>query len=152
MIWLGHRKTPMKTSKLSLAALSLALSVGSAWAHHSYVMFDRTKIATVKGTVAKLEFQNPHTWIWAYVPDGKGGHDLYGFESGSVSSLARRGWRKDIVKAGDEVTIDFFPLKSGEHGGFYIRAKRADGSILIGDEAATAQLPGETAPPPVPKD
>ena len=56
-----------------------------AMAHHSYAMFDASRSVTVRGTVARLEWRNPHVYLWVYVPrPGGDGHDLYGFENGGV--------------------------------------------------------------------
>src|SRR4051794_25782948 len=81
---------------------SIALLAGmlfwtaAAWAHHSYAMFDGTKTLTVSGTVAKLEWANPHVYVWVYVPNAAAasGYDLYAFENGSTGVLARLGWTK----------------------------------------------------------
>jgi hypothetical protein len=129
------------------------VGAGSGFAHHSYVMFDRTQIKTVDGTIAKVEWNNPHVWVWAYVPkaNDKTKFDLYGFESGSLISLTRRGWRKDSLKPGDKVTISYFPLRDGRLGGYFVQGKRSNGELIVGDEAAALQLPGEKAPPPAPK-
>lgn len=119
--------------KITNAAWLLAgalLAVGPALAHHSYAMFDGTKRMTVAGTVAKLEWQNPHVFVWVYVPQAAGGHLLYGIESDSINALVRRGWSKTSLEPGDPVTVEFFALADGRPGGHLIRAVRADGSEL----------------------
>ena len=128
----------MRKISLSLnaaaAAAVLTLFAGSAFAHHSYIMFDRDRKITVDGTIAKLEWQNPHVWVWAYVANDKGGFDLWGFESGSVNALARRGWRQGFLKTGEKMKIELYPLKNGEHGGYFIKGTRPDGSVIESDE------------------
>jgi len=54
-----------------LVAAAWLLLVSSTSAHHSYAMFDGSKTLTVSGTVAKLEWANPHVFIWMYVPNPK---------------------------------------------------------------------------------
>jgi hypothetical protein len=136
----------------AFATTTLAvLATTSIAAHHSYVMFDRTRLDKVEATVAKVEWKNPHVWVWAYVGNGSGGHDVYGIESGSVQSLARRGWTAESLKVGEKVTIFLFPLKNGQKGGYFVQATLPNGSVLVGDEAAYMALPGEGAPPPAPK-
>ncbi|MGC1458421.1 MAG: DUF6152 family protein [Steroidobacteraceae bacterium] len=111
---------------------------GPAWAHHSYAMFNHNKSETVSGTIGAVQWMNPHVWVWVYVLKKNGaGYDLYGFESNTVRNISRLGWHRDSLKAGDKVSIDFFPLmKSEEHVGYFIQAHRADGSTVLGDTAA----------------
>ena len=116
-----------------LLSSSLLLGVAAtSFAHHSYAMFDQTKLSTVEGTMAKVEWKDPHVWFWAYVSDGKGGYDLYGFESASINNLARQGWTLSTLKPGDKVTIQYNPLVDGRHGGFFRSATFADGSKTPG--------------------
>jgi hypothetical protein len=111
----------------------LGLSAVAA-AHHSYAMFDGTRTMTVKGTVAKLEWTNPHVFIWMYVPSpaAQSGFDLYAFENGSPNVLARAGWSKDTFAAGEALTVEYWPLLDGRTGGHFREATRADGSTLRG--------------------
>ncbi len=113
-------------------AAALVSEPGVAFAHHSYAMFDTAKATVVSGTVAKLEWVNPHVFLWVYVekPDVRGEYDLYAFEGGSVGSLTRSGWTKHTFKAGDKVSIHYFPLKDGRTGGQMFKAVRADGTQL----------------------
>ena len=124
----------------------------AALAHHSYVMFDRSQIKTIDGTIAKVEWNNPHVYIWAWAPSSaqKGQFDLYGFEAGGPAGLARYGWRKDLLKPGDKVLIEYFPLKDGRHGGYFVAAKRPSGERISGDEASRLRLPGEKNSPATP--
>src|ERR1022692_1238722 len=99
----------MVRAKSVTAVLALAMTA-PALAHHSSVMYDESKTATVKATIAKVEWANPHITIWAYVsnPQKSDGYDLYGFQSGSVNLLMRGGWNKDTLKSGEKVTIEYF--------------------------------------------
>ncbi len=73
-----------------MGALGLAAAATAA-GHHSYAMFDGSRTFTVKGTVAQLEWTNPHILIWVYVPNAaaQNGFDLNAFENGSPNVLAR---------------------------------------------------------------
>src|SRR5258705_412488 len=75
-----------------------------ASAHHSYAMFDGSRTLAVSGTIAKLEWMNPHVFVWVYVRNEKtrGGHALYAFEKGSTNVLPRRGWRRETLKVGEK--------------------------------------------------
>lgn len=125
-----------------------ATALSAAWpvsAHHSYAMFENTRRATVVGTIAKVQWENPHISVWAYVPSpqASSGYALYAFESGGVNLMARNGWTKETFKQGEKVTIEFFPLKDGRPGGAFIQALHADGSITRGDPLSTANKDGD---------
>lgn len=115
-----------------------ALGAPTALAHHSYAMFDTTNSAFVDGTVAKVEWVNPHTFVWLYVEkkDTPGEYDLYAFENGPITMLMRAGWTKDTLRIGEKVTVQYFPLKDGRTGGSFVKAIHDDGTESIGDEFA----------------
>jgi hypothetical protein len=92
----------------------------------------------VQGSVAKLEWVNPHVFVWIYVrkPDGQDAYDLYAFENGPIGMLTRYGWTKNAFKIGEKVSVQYFPLKDGRTGGYFIKATRVDGTVLVGDPYA----------------
>ena len=124
---------PSGLARVVVAAVTLG-SAAAAAAHHSYAMFDGTRTVTVKGTVAKIEWTNPHVFVWMYVPnpDRDSGFDLYAFENGSPNVLARMGWSKTTFATGEQLTIEYWPLNDGRTGGHFARALRADGSEVRG--------------------
>ena len=95
-------------------------------------MFDRTVAKTLVGTVVEFAWTNPHASIQLDVPNESGGVDRWGVELGSPQSMARTGWRSNIIKAGDKVTVVVNPLKSGEFGGIFVSITLADGRKLGG--------------------
>jgi len=102
----------MRRARLWILVACLSAASGVAWAHHSYAMFDTSATKNVSGTVAKLEWQNPHAFLWVYVPspDKAGKYDLWGFENGSPSVLQGYGWNKDVLKAGvKQAEISWYP-------------------------------------------
>jgi hypothetical protein len=119
----------VKTSVGFVLTAGLLWSLAPATAHHSYSMFDLKTRATINGTVAKVEWSNPHVFIWVYVPNAKGAHDLYAIEAGSVTLLTRYGWSKSTVKPGEKATIEYFPLKDKRNGGAFINLTHADGTV-----------------------
>ena len=127
----------MTNNRHLLVALSLMAAV-PAMAHHSSSMYDETTAMTVVGTVAKVEWVNPHITIWVYVPNAQksNGYELYGFQSGSINLLSRQGWSKDTFKQGEKVTVEYFPLKDGRPGGSLIQGIHPDGSVSTGDPLA----------------
>ena len=122
-----------RTSRAIVAALGLGIAAGAA-AHHSYAMFEVARTATVTGTVAKLEWTNPHVFIWVYVPNAArdNGFDLYAFENGSPNVLLKRGWSKETFTVGEKLSIAYWPLADGRTGGHFAVATRVDGSVIRG--------------------
>jgi hypothetical protein len=90
---------------LSLAAL--ALSVAPAFAHHSFeAEYDGNKTATLTGIVTKVDWVNPHAYIFINTKDDAGATKEIRFELGPPYALVRGGWKKDTVKIGDKITIE----------------------------------------------
>ena len=135
--------------RLGLVGPALLLtSIGIAQAHHTYAMFDGSRSLTVHGTIAKVEWSNPHVFVWTYVlsPSTPGMYDLYAFESGSIGELTRLGWSSTALRSGDTVTIEYHPLRDGRLGGHLTTATTSDGRVL-------RCLSGPSSPPrsPPPK-
>lgn len=107
--------------------LASVIAASSAYAHHSYAMFDRTQTKEVKGTLYAVEWKNPHSWIWVAVPNDKGVTDVWGFEGTSPASLMRLGYTKKNLVVGTPVTVTYNPLKDGATGGNLVELKFADG-------------------------
>jgi len=122
----------MKRACIAGVALIVAVAVSSVAAHHSPVMFDRSTTKTMVGTVVEFAWTNPHSSIQIDVPNDKGGVDRWGVELGSPQSMARNGWRSNILKAGDKITVTVNPLKSGEFGGIFVSLVLEDGRKLGG--------------------
>lgn len=104
----------MKLSRiLAIAALVLSSTV-AVLAHHSFdAEYDRNKPITLKGTVTKVEFMNPHIWIYLDVKDEKGATANWQIEGGAPNSLRRLGWNQDSVQKGAELTVEGTMSKDG---------------------------------------
>jgi hypothetical protein len=120
----------MKKTTLAVMSCVLALAAGSAAAHHSFSVFDMQSEIEITGTVKEVQWTNPHIWIWINVPNEDGEMVTWGLEGMSPNFLARRGWSRTTLKAGDEVTVSLRPLKSGEPGGMFVQTTTPDGKIL----------------------
>src|SRR4026209_2701986 len=73
-------------------------------AHHSFeAEYDRSQKVTLKGTVTKIEWQNPHGYDYVEVADANGAVVNWAIEVGAPNGLYRAGWRKDSLKIGDKV-------------------------------------------------
>jgi hypothetical protein len=120
--------------RITVAALSLGLLAGPAFAHHSGAMFDRSKVVMLDGTIREFGWNNPHSWIRLVANDGSGEKE-WTIEMGSSSGLARSGWTKASLKAGDHVQMKIYPLKSGGPGGTFKEVTTASGKVLGGGAA-----------------
>ena len=101
-------KTLIAVSVLALAATLRLL------AHHSFAAeFDAGKRVTLKGTVTKVDWRNPHIYVYLNVKDEKGGVTEWACEGGPPNVLLREGWSRNSVREGDEVTIDGAVAKDG---------------------------------------
>src|SRR5258708_4698375 len=115
----------MTRTAFGLAGIA-ALLAAPAFAHHSFAMFDQSKVIYVSGAVKELDFVNPHAWLSIVVKD-KGDAATWSFEGGSIPQLVRLGWSKDSFKAGDEVEVGFRPMKDGSRGGQLMSVKFSNG-------------------------
>jgi len=100
----------MKKLLLGCACVLLVASVAPVLAHHSPAAFDRTKEVKLVGTVKEFRWQNPHTWIEVIVADEKGKDVIWGVELTSPTYLIRAGWKSNIIKPGDKVTVVVNPV------------------------------------------
>ena len=114
-----------------LAGIAMAITA-PAFAHHSFAMFDATKTLTMKGTVREFEWTNPHSWLRVMIQDEKLGRPvLWAFELSSPARLITMGMKSDSVKAGDEVSVTFHPMKDGTRGGQFMQAMLPGGKAVV---------------------
>ena len=90
------------------------LAAASAAAHHSFAAeFDVNRPIKLTGTVTKIEWTNPHAWVFVDAKDDKGVAQNWAIELVGINDLLRLGWGRDKVKTGDVISIDGFGAKNG---------------------------------------
>lgn len=120
----------MKTkSILAIAAVCLALmAVKPMLAHHSFdAEYDSKKTTTISGFVTKLDWVNPHAFVFIDTKDETGVVKNFKVEMGPPYALVRGGWKRDTVKIGDKVTVQGAALAK-------------DGSNAAGSEQTTFMI------------
>ena len=96
---------------ISLGLLAPALPL---LAHHSFAAeYDSNRPVKITGVVTKMEWMNPHARFYVDVKDAEGKVTNWNFELGAIPVLLKQGWRKDSLKAGDEVTVEGSMAKNG---------------------------------------
>ena len=89
-----------------IGLLSVGLATSSSQAHHSFAaVFDRDAPIEITGTVSRVEWVNPHAWIYIDVEATSGDVEAWAFEMGSANHLRRRGWNRNALTVGDVVTV-----------------------------------------------
>lgn len=116
----------------------VSLCVGApVFAHHSQTMFDETRMVTLKGTVTKFAWINPHVKLYFDVTE-QGKTQNWEIETNAASSLGRAGWKRDQFKFGDAVTVSFNPVRNGQPRGMLRK--------VIGPDGKELSMPGNTLP------
>lgn len=128
---------------LAAFAIAAALAAAPVWAHHAFAAeFDAQKPVKLRGTVAKMEWINPHAWIHVDVKKADGSIEEWMVETGTPNTLLRRGLTKDSLKAGTEVIVDGYQSKDGS-----LRANGRDITLPNGQTlflgSGTPDAPGQ---------
>jgi len=120
----------IKTRSAIATAFFLILTASYAFAHHSFAAeYDSNKQVTVKGTVQKVSWVNPHAYVFVDVKDETDKVTTWAFESLSPNALARQGWTRNSLKIGEAVTVEAYMAKDGK--------PLADGSIHANSKLIT---------------
>ena len=134
----------MKTRFVSMFAGAVLLAALPVQAHHSFAAeFDVNQPITLRGTLTRMEWFNPHGWIYIDVKDADGKVTNWGIEAGAPTTLLRRGLRKTDFPIGSEVVVEGYRAKGG--------APRANGKTLTFKDGrnfflGASDSPGDAAP------
>ena len=145
-------KSKKRIGSLIAAAVLLAAGARPVLAHHSFAAeFDMNKPFTVSGVVSKVAWQNPHVYVYVDVKvdakDESGKTVTYAMECNSVNTLLHKGWTRDALKKGDQVTVSAYgakdprPLSDGSLHANARSIKMADGHTVSAGTSADDGAP-----------
>jgi len=101
---------------VALMGIGVLLATGTAWGHHAFsAEFDASKTVTLRGTVTKMAWVNPHSWLYIDVKNPDGTVENWAIECGPPNTLMRGGWNKNSLPIGAEVIIEGFLAKTAPH-------------------------------------
>jgi hypothetical protein len=118
--------------------LLMLLAPAALLAHHAYTAeFDTTKPVKLTGTLTRLDWSNPHIWIYLDVKDAQGNVTNWGFSASPPGMLTRRGITKSSLKTGEVLTISGHRAKDGSNNASGNIVRFGDGrDALIGQDQA----------------
>ena len=122
----------MVRKAFGIAALIAVATASQVSAHHAFsAEFDQSKPVKVQGEITKLEWTNPHAWLFIDSKGTDGKAVTWRFEMGAPNALLRAGWSKTDIKPGTQVTVSGFLARSGGSVGNAYQVRLADGRDLF---------------------
>jgi hypothetical protein len=98
---------------VAIILLGSLLASRPLFAHHSSSSYDMEHPVNVKGVVSKMDWTNPHVFIYLDAKDDNGNAEEWRVEGNSPNMLTRAGWKSEMIKAGDQLQVNGAPAKSG---------------------------------------
>ncbi len=137
-----------KLAAISFVTLGLLAVSVPLFAHHGYVQYDTDKKVTLKGTVTRWLWSNPHCLLQLDVTEDSGNVVHWIAESENPSTLSRIGWTEKSLKPGDKITLTALPVKSGNPVGRIIDVVLSNGEKLPGRVNPAHEVKAEDSPKP----
>lgn len=121
--------------RVSILLFVLSVIAAPAYAHHGRgATYDMKKQVTLKGTVSRVDWRNPHVVIFMDVKNETGKVVTWGFENAGVSQLAQEGYNRNTLKIGQEITAIVNPAANGSPTAIVVKVILADGSEIMSRE------------------
>ena len=135
----------MRTSRIVGVVLVVLLAMrAQVAAHHSFAAeFDGSKPVTLRGTITKMEWTNPHAWLHVDVKSADGKVVAWMIEGGAPNALLRRGWNKESVAPGTAIVVQGFRARDGSNRASGGDVTLPDGKKLFIGSTGTG-APGDT--------
>jgi phage-related protein len=148
VIALRTRTVVVRCIRVLIGTLALSAVPVLVSAHHSSAMFDQSRSLTLKGAIKEFRWTNPHVLIQLLVEGSEGQQaEEWSIEMDSPESLARGGWRPDMLRTDDTVTLVIQPRRDNTNGGRYVSGAGPRGRLI--DEPTPAPA-SDTVSPGVP--
>jgi len=116
---------------VAVSAIGLLVAASPMDAHHSWQL-DRSRLITLKGTVTRFDFANPHVQLYVQVKDDTGNAVNWTVGGPSPNQLSRSGWTRDTVKPGDQITVAGYRNRDGSNVMRFDTITLAGGQVLNG--------------------
>jgi hypothetical protein len=140
---MGNKLAAISCAMVGLTCLSIPL-----FAHHGYAAYDTDRKVTLKGTVTRWVWSNPHCLLQLDVTDDNGHVAHWTAETENPTAMSRVGWTDKSLKVGDQITLTALPVKSGAPVGRIIDVVLSNGQKLPGRVNPATEVKPEDSPKP----
>jgi hypothetical protein len=134
----------MRSVLSALFVAGCACGASVTLAHHAFSSeFDATRPVSLRGTITRMEWINPHSWMHLEVVNEDGSVESWMIEAGPPGVLVRRGWDRDSVKAGTEVRVEGYQARDGSNRANGRDVTLPDGRRLFAGSGGIGAAPGD---------
>jgi len=137
-----------KPAAILLAVVGLLAVSVPVFAHHGYAAYDTDRKVTLKGTVTRWIWSNPHCMIQLDVTDDSGHVVRWITETENPTTMTRSGWTDKSIKVGEQVTVIVLPVKNGNPAGRILEVVLSDGQRLPGRVNPATEVKPDNSPKP----
>ena len=147
----AESKTIRTFARAALCIALFAAATGAAYAHHSFgAEFDSNKPIKMTGVVTRLEWTNPHVYIFIDVKDKAGKVTNWGFEMGPPHMLQKAGWKKNSLTIGETIDVEGWLARDGSnHANARRVTRKSTGEVLGAASSGGQTLTGKPPAAPV---